>query len=48
MPAEETLYLVPLQEVVAVTRRILEERRHGVCERENGTVLLTSAWSAST
>ena len=45
MPTKETVYVVPLEEAMAMTRSILEERRYGVFEQENGTVLLTQMFA---
>lgn len=43
MPKTETVYRVPLDEAMMVARRIFEERRYDVFEREKGTELFTSA-----
>ncbi|NTX06253.1 hypothetical protein [Myxococcus sp. CA040A] len=42
-PKEETVYLVPLADAMAMTRNILEEQRYDVFEKEGGLELFTSA-----
>jgi len=43
-PAQETVYLVPVEEALQATRLIFEEQRFGVFEREDGLELYTSAY----
>jgi hypothetical protein len=42
-PAKETVYLVPIEEAMRMTRRILDEQRYDVLEKEGGLVMFTSA-----
>ncbi len=42
-PKQETVYLVPVEDALMMTRRILEEQRYDVLEKEGGLELFTSA-----
>ncbi|QSQ20363.1 hypothetical protein JY651_34635 [Pyxidicoccus parkwayensis] len=42
-PKEETVYLVPIEDAMMMTRRILEEQRYDVLEKEGGMEMFTSA-----
>ncbi|WP_426756986.1 hypothetical protein [Myxococcus sp. Y35] len=42
-PAEELVYVVPVEDAMMVARRILEEQRYDVMEKEGGLEMFTSA-----
>jgi hypothetical protein len=42
-PKQETVYLVPVEDAMMMTRRILEEQRYDVLEKEGGLEMFTSA-----
>ncbi|NMO14683.1 hypothetical protein HPC49_19980 [Pyxidicoccus fallax] len=42
-PKQETVYLVPVEDAMMMTRRILEEERYDVLEKEGGLEMFTSA-----
>ncbi|MFP2933461.1 hypothetical protein ACLESO_51605 [Pyxidicoccus sp. 3LG] len=42
-PKQETVYLVPAEDAMMMTRRILEEQRYDVLEKEGGLEMFTSA-----
>lgn len=42
-PKQETVYLVPVEDAMMMTRRILEEQNYDVLEKEDGMVMFTSA-----
>ncbi|HZI10872.1 MAG TPA: hypothetical protein VE153_10830, partial [Myxococcus sp.] len=42
-PEKETVYLVPIEEAMMVTRYILDEQRYDVLEKEGGLEMFTSA-----
>ncbi|WP_164008432.1 hypothetical protein [Pyxidicoccus trucidator] len=42
-PKTETVYLVPVEDAMMMTRRILEEQRYDVLEKEGGLEMFTSA-----
>ncbi|MCY1017002.1 hypothetical protein [Pyxidicoccus sp. MSG2] len=42
-PKEETVYLVPIEDAMMMTRRILEDQRYDVLEKEGGMEMFTSA-----
>jgi hypothetical protein len=42
-PEKETVYLVPVEEAMLVTRYILDEQRYDVLEKEGGLEMFTSA-----
>ena len=42
-PKQETVYLVPVEDAMMMARRILEEQRYDVLEKEGGLEMFTSA-----
>ncbi|MFP2913165.1 hypothetical protein ACLESD_50810, partial [Pyxidicoccus sp. 3LFB2] len=42
-PKQETVFLVPVEDAMMMTRRILEEQRYDVLEKEGGLEMFTSA-----
>ncbi len=43
LPEKETVYLVPIEEAMRMTRRILDEQSYDVLEKEGGLEMFTSA-----